>query len=126
MMGDSMSNATNLFDKYGGFETLAKLVHEFYSKLLEDSEIKPYFQAVDLEKLMQHQVNFLGLALGGPNKYEGKDLGVAHKHLNISEEHFLIVAGYLEEVLDEAGVDESDIAAIMAVVGSTKEQIVAA
>ena len=121
-----MSNVTNLFDKYGGFETLAKLVHEFYSKLLEDSEIKPYFQAVDLEKLMQHQVNFLGLALGGPNKYEGKDLGVAHKHLNISEEHFLIVAGYLEEVLDEAGVDESDIAAIMAVVGSTKEQIVAA
>ncbi|MEC9283729.1 MAG: group 1 truncated hemoglobin [Bdellovibrionota bacterium] len=121
-----MSTEESLFQKYGGFETLGKLVHEFYSKLLDDSEIKPYFDGVNLEKLMQHQVNFLGLALGGPNKYEGKDLKTAHGHLKISGEHFSIVAGYLEEVLDEAGVDEQDIDAIMGVVGSTKDDVVAA
>jgi len=35
-----------------------------------------------------------------------------------------LVAECLEETLDEAGLDEEDIAAIMAVVGTTREQIV--
>ena len=114
----------SLFDKYGGLETVSKLVHEFYKKVLADVELKPYFKDTDLDNLMQHQVKFLSFALGGPIEYLGRDLKVAHEPLNITKDHFGMVAEYLEEVLDEAGVEDSDVEVIMGIVGSVENQIV--
>jgi len=62
--------------------------------------------------------------MSGPDRYEGRDLVLAHKRLEISGKDFSLVAECLEETLDEAGLDEEDIAAIMIVVGSTRALIV--
>jgi len=114
----------SLFDKYGGFETIGTLVHEFYKKVLANPKLTGYFKNTVMDKVMEHQTNFLGAALGGPNKYEGKELKSAHEELNITDDHFDLVAGYLEETLDEAGVEEKDIEAIIKIVAETKDQII--
>ncbi|OUR98609.1 globin [Halobacteriovorax marinus] len=116
--------AESLFEKYGGFSTLGKLVVEFYKKVLNDKTVAHFFEDVEMDKLMEHQTNFLAFALGGPNEYAGRDVKVAHEVMDISNRDFSIVAGYLEETLDEAGVEEADIATIISIVSGLQDQIV--
>lgn len=116
--------AESLFSKYGGFVAVGKLVHEFYKKVLDEPELVHYFKDVPMQKLMEHQTNFLSRAMAGPDKYEGRDLVLAHKQFGISDKEFSLVVDCLEETLDEAGMDEGDITAIMTVIAETKKQIV--
>jgi len=116
--------ADTLFDKYGGFDTFSTIVSNFYKKILDSEQVEHYFRDIDLDRLMSHQTNFLAKALGGPDKYAGKDLALAHANMNISSEDFNEVAELLEEALEESGVKEEDIATILAVIGSFKAQIV--
>ena len=50
---------TTLYDKYGGFETFSTVVRNFYQKILDSEELAPYFDNVNMEKLMSHQTNFI-------------------------------------------------------------------
>jgi len=115
-----------LFDKYGGFDTFSAVVTNFYQKVLDSDQIKHYFEGVNMEGLISHQTNFLAKVLGGPDKYEGRDLKAVHAKFKITVEDFTEVAELLEESLDEAGVEEADIATIISVVASIKDDIVSA
>lgn len=116
----------SLFDKYGGYETFSAVVGSFYQKILDHEELAPYFEGINMERLMSHQTNFLSKALGGPDKYEGRDLVKAHARFKITEPHFMEVAELLEEALEEAGVEEQDIASVIGVVAAMKDQVVSA
>jgi hemoglobin len=49
---------TTLYDKYGGFASVNKLVQAFYGKISESENLAPYFEGVDTQKLMDHQTKF--------------------------------------------------------------------
>jgi len=68
-----------LFSKCGGFSTVGKLVHEFYKKVLAEPSLVSCFKDVPMQKPMEHQTNFLSKAMSGPDKYDGRDLELAHK-----------------------------------------------
>jgi len=115
---------SNLYDKYGGFETFSTVVSNFYQKILDSEELAPYFDNVNMERLMSHQTNFISTALGGPDNYTGIDLKRAHAPYKITIPHFQEVAELLEESLDEAGVEQDDISTIISLVTSLMDQIV--
>ncbi|NQZ86179.1 MAG: group 1 truncated hemoglobin [Colwellia sp.] len=114
-----------LYDKYGGFDTFSMVVSNFYQKVLDSEELAPYFEDVNMEKLMSHQTNFIAVALGGPEKYTGLDLKTVHAPYKITVPHFLEVAELLEESLEEASVEEKDISTIMTLISGLMDQIVA-
>ncbi len=113
-----------LFDKYGGFKTFGMVVSCFYQKVLDSEQLAPYFENVNMEKLISHQTNFLSKALGGPDKYKGLDLKSSHARLNITENAFNETVELLEEALEEGGVEKPDISTIISLVASLKDQIV--
>lgn len=113
-----------LFNKYGGFETFSKIASNFYKKILDSEQVEYYFRDIDIDRLISHQTHFLAKALGGPDKYSGKDLALAHSNMNISAEDFDEVVELLEEALEEAGVEDEDIVTIISVISEFKEQIV--
>ena len=115
-----------LFDKYGGFATFSAVVSNFYQKILDSNELAPYFEGVNMERLMNHQTNFIAKALGGPDKYEGRDLKKVHAKMKITQPHFSEVAELLAEALEEAGVTSEDVGTVIEVVGSLQDQIVSA
>jgi hemoglobin len=49
---------TTLYDKYNGFATVNKLVQTFYGKVAESENLAPYFEGVNIQKLMDHQTKF--------------------------------------------------------------------
>lgn len=114
----------SLFHKYGGFTSVGSIVLAFYEKILDTDELLPYFQGIDMERLIGHQTDFLCMILGGPAHYSGRDLRAAHERLHITVPHFFIVADLLEEALEEAGVEDDDVEAIIKVVASTQKDIV--
>ena len=113
-----------LYDKYGGIETFSAVVRNFYQKVLDSADLAPYFDNVNMEKLMSHQTNFISTALGGPDNYKGLDLKKVHAPYKITVPHFQEVAELLDESLDEAGVEQSDITTIITLVSSLMDQIV--
>ena len=113
-----------LFEKYGGFSTVSKIVHQFYRDVLASSTLKPYFNGVDMPKLIDHQTKFISHALGGPAEYTGRSLEVSHRHLNITKEAFEEVAEILQDTLEDVGMEDDDIKAVMGIVGSTYSSIV--
>src|SRR5690606_24394783 len=70
----------------GGARAVAAVVDEFYRRLLADPVTAPYFTSVPMDTLKRHQVLMLVKVLGGPDRYQGRDLHSAHAHLHISAE----------------------------------------
>ena len=88
-----------LFEKLGGAGAVKLVVEEFYKKVLADAELKGFFANTDMSKQQQQLENFMTMALGGPNQYNGKPMKVAHANLSITEHHFNLVAGHMVETL---------------------------
>lgn len=119
-----MLMSETLFDKYGGFETFTKVVTNFYKKVLDNEQVEHYFNGVNIDRLIAHQTNFISTALGGPDRYQGKDIKAVHAPLKITLPDFSEVAELLEESLEDGGVSEEDIETILAIVSSLQDQIV--
>ncbi|MDP3714543.1 MAG: methyl-accepting chemotaxis protein [Mycobacteriales bacterium] len=118
------STTTTLFDLLGGDDALILAVERFYEKVLADPELAPYFTGVDLGRLQERQVTFLAAALGGPKPYRGRSMSAVHADLSITQDHFDRTAGHLVDTLQELGIDEPTIGAVVAVVAPLAPSIV--
>ena len=93
-----------IYTQVGGAEGITVVVNGFYSRLLNDPAVAPYFADVDLGSLHAHQVSFLSAAMGGPKRYDGRALADAHASIDIPIEAFDRVLDHLVDALGEAGV----------------------
>ncbi len=115
-----------LFDKIGGELAVNAAVDIFYRRVLGDDSLATFFEDVDMDAQHAKQKAFLTMAFGGPNNYSGKDMREAHKGLvarGMNESHFNAVAGHLQATLEELNVPEHLIADVMAIAGSTKQDV---
>ncbi len=114
-----------LYDKYGGTPTMKILVREFYKQARINPTVRHYFDKLDMEKLIDHQVQFLSVVLGKPARtYTGRELADAHHPLNISDAEFDEIGQILVGTLKTGGVSTDDIALIMGVVLEIRDEIV--
>ena len=114
----------SLYNKYGGFETVSKVIHGFYDKVLASDTLKAYFEGMDTQRLIDHQTKFFCDIMGGPIAFEGRTLAQIHANMDITEGAFKEVAELLEETFEDFGVEENDIETLMMIVADVKEQIV--
>ena len=90
-----------LYDQIGGFVSVRKIILEFYNRVLDEEELRPYFKTVDMERQIDHQTKFISMLLGGPASYTDKHLEYVHKRLNIQNSHFDLIKDILEETLED-------------------------
>lgn len=118
--------AQTIYDRLGGEAAMNAAVDIFYRKVLADDRINKFFEDVDMEKQAAKQKAFLTLALGGPNKYSGKDMRVGHAHLvkrGLNDTHFNAVMENLGATLRELKVPAELIAQAAAVAESTRKDV---
>lgn len=114
-----------LFDKYGGVSTVTLIVLAFYKEVLVNPKLKPYFEGIDAERLIHHQIGFISHLLGKPaNIHIERVLKNSHKGRRISEDAFYEVLYLLQEVLVDHKMEEADINAVADLVLSYKNDIV--
>jgi hemoglobin len=110
----------------GGANAVAAVVEEFYVRLLADPVTAPYFDPVRLADLKRHQVLLLVKVLGGPDRYDGRDLGAAHAGLGITAETYARVCLHLLTVMHDFKVPMDILVAANQVLVNVQGQIVTA
>ncbi|WP_301171894.1 group I truncated hemoglobin [Brevibacillus nitrificans] len=111
------------YDKYGGEETIAKVVDYFYDLILADEKVNHFFKDTDMEKQRRHQTKFISYALGGPNQYTGQSMAKVHAGMNLQPEHFDAIVNHLQAALEHFGVGAGDIDDALAKVGALRDDI---
>ena len=99
----------SLFDKYGGFSNISKVVMTFYDAVLDSDEIGPFFDDVDMSRMVDHQTKFIASLLGGPAAYTDGQLRNMHARLEITHEHFDELLVILRAALVKHGVDTAEL-----------------
>ena len=117
--------ARSMFERYGGFATVSKIVMSFYGKVLDSDIIGDYFEDVDMPALMDHQTKFIAQAMGGPAAYSNEMLYRVHKDLDIDNRSFQEMVSVLRETLEEFELERGDIEHILNDVRSRAQYIIA-
>lgn len=102
-----------MFERYGGFAQVSKLVMALYDKILDSDIAGPYFDGVDIRRLIDHQTKFVSQVMGGPATYTNEQLQQLHAHLDITDDAFAEVMMLFEETLEDFDFQADDVAFIM-------------
>jgi hemoglobin len=102
-----------LFQKYGGFSSISKIVLSLYDRLLDDDDVGPFFDEVEMNRIVDHQTKFVSSLLGGPASYTDDQIQKMHSHLTILDDHFDTLKDILKETLLDHGVEEQDVATVL-------------
>ncbi|UYG08316.1 group I truncated hemoglobin [Halomonas sp. M4R1S46] len=135
MMAAGMAQAqedaeASLYDRLGGLTPISVVVSDFIDVLLVDDvlnanpAIDEARQRVPAPYLKYRVTSLVCQAAGGPCEYQGRSMQASHAHLNITEAEWAQMVTLLEGVLDEHGVPDRETEELLAIVGSTKEDIV--
>ena len=114
----------SIYDEIGGAGAVSAAVDDFYTRLLSDDDLAPFFAGTDLRRLKGHQRAFIAAALGGPEIYAGRDMAAAHASLSISDADFDAVVGHLVDTLASLGVPDATIASIGSALSPLRDDIV--
>jgi hemoglobin len=116
--------AQALFQKYGGFAKVSRVVLTFYDKVLDSEQIGDFFDDVDMSRLVDHQTKFISSLLGGPASYTNERLQQLHAHLGISDQDFDEMSSLLGQALDENGFEPDDCATVLREIEARRSCIV--
>lgn len=112
-----------LYEKFGGHEGIGKVVEKFYEHVLADNTVSHFFKNTNMTKQKVHQTNFVSLCLGGPNKYEGRNMREAHAGMKLTDKEFNAIATHLSNTLKSFGVSNEDIDATLKIVETTRKDV---
>jgi len=90
------------FEKMGGRSSLIIINKIFYDKVYKHPWLKQFFEQIPQQHIEDQQVDFMQKVLGGENLYVGKAPPVAHMHIMINDDIFLVRKKLLEEAFFEA------------------------
>jgi hemoglobin len=117
---------TSLYDQLGGEQAITATVGMFYEKIMNDGELAPFFEGLDMNKQINKQIAFMTMAFGGPHDYDGRALREAHSRLvakGLGHDQFVRVAGHLQSTLETLEVPADLIGRVMTIVGSTENEV---
>ncbi|MEX0305577.1 MAG: group 1 truncated hemoglobin [Leisingera sp.] len=113
-----------IYEKYGGFSAISRVVMTFYEMALDSDQIGDYFADVDMARLIDHQTKFISSLLGGPASFSDERLEAVHRVLGITHEDFDEMGGLLKEALEQHGVAEPDVRTTLAAIEAKRSIIV--
>lgn len=119
------SDSETLFDRVGGAGFVQGLIDEFYGRILNDPELRPYFDGVSVEHLKLMQAEFFSAALEGPTTRTDFELAKIHKPLEITRRHLTRFVDHLIELLSaHKAIDQKDAMAIVFRIAIYSDQII--
>ena len=116
--------ARTIFERYGGFRKISRVVISFYDKMTTSPITKKYFENINMKRLIDHQTKFISSMMGGPASYTNEHLERVHAHLGITEVAFTEAVDLLQETLEDHDFDDADISAVKDEVMDRKNHVV--
>ena len=123
-----MNNKT-LYERLGGYDAIAAVANNLLPRMQADAQLGRFYQhrgEDGLRRSRQILIDFLCSSAGGPLYYTGRDMKVTHKGMKISESDWSAFLGYLNDTLDTLQVPQPERKEVVALMQSTKADIVEA
>lgn len=114
----------SVFDEIGGSIVIGTAVTILYDRVTADPLLSEWFDGIDLRRLKAHQLDFLTVALGGPDEFYGRSIREAHAGLAVTDSAFSSIVGHLSAVLEDLGVADEGIEIIAARLEAQRPQVV--
>lgn len=115
----------SLYDRLGRREGIAAVVEAFYDRVLADELLAPLFADSDVQRLRELLTDFVCDAAGGPESYDGPPVRAGHLHVPLEAAHVERAVELLEATLAESDVPEEDADAVLDVVLSYEDDLLA-
>ena len=128
--GLAAAQAPSLYARLGGLAPISVVVSDFIDALVPDSALNtnPAIAAarkrVPAEYLKFHVTALVCQTTGGPCTYVGRDMKSSHVHLNISESNWQRMETIFKQVLAKHRVPAAEQQELLAIVATTKADIV--
>lgn len=114
-----------LYDRLGRFEGIHRIVNDVMDAHLANPLIAPRFAATkDLDHAKRMAVEFFCAGCGGPEPYTGRDLLVAHRGMNVSEQEYMAAMDDILVALQKNEVDPATRGEVAAILYSLKGQVI--
>ena len=118
--------AATIFERYGGFANVSRLVSTFYGSVTQSPILRSYFIGVDMGVLIDHQTRFVASLMGGPASFTNEHLARVHRRLAITDQAFDEMVRLFRQALEDHEYDESDISVVTANLINRRSYIVTA
>ncbi len=121
-----------LYERLGGAYAIASVVDDFIERLLvndtlnANAAINEARARVPKAGLKFHVTTLVCEVTGGPCKYVGRTMKASHVHLNITEKEWNAMVADFEATLNKFSVPAAEQKELIAIVASTKPDIVVA
>ncbi len=125
-----MSSHLSLYERLGGVYAIAAVVDDFIDRIMQDSRLNANPKVDEAH----HRVSKAGFkylvteqvcwAAGGPQQYTGRSMHDSHVHLEITEFEWQSFLDDLRQTFDKFEVPAAERAELLAIVESTKSDIV--
>ncbi len=125
-IGLKRDSSSTLYERVGGKSAVAAVVNLLYDRIINDPLLLRFFDGIDVRRQKSKQVAFSSTVFSGPTRHSGQDLRQAHSHLvarGLNDKHFNAVAGHLQSTLEELSVPATLVEEIMAIVESTRNDV---
>ncbi|MFI5207991.1 MAG: group 1 truncated hemoglobin [Gemmatimonadales bacterium] len=116
--------APTLYDRLGGAAAVAIVVDTFTARVHGDTTLAPLFRGVDMDNFKRLMRELICQGTGGGCSYTGRSMAAAHQGLNITEDQFNVVVGYLSATLDQFSVPAQEKNELLTILGGMKGDIV--
>jgi hemoglobin len=122
---------TSLYDRLGGIYNIATVVDDFIDRIMVDDRLNTNPRVDEahhrvlpsgFKYLVTEQV---GEAAGGPQRYTGRSMEETHRDLLITGDEWEAFIDDFNQSLDKFEVPQQERSELLAIIGSTKDAIVA-
>lgn len=117
----------SLYKRLGGYDAIAAVTDDFITRLATDKSLSKFFvgHSDDSKKqIRQHIVDMVCMATGGPCAYSGRDMKTTHKGLGITEAEWTSSVNHFVATLNKFNVPKKEQDELIAIVATTKKDIV--
>ena len=125
-----MTTKPRLYERLGGVYAIAAVVDDFIDRIMQDSRLNANPKVDEAH----HRVSKAGFkylvteqvcwAAGGPQVYTGRSMRDSHAHLEITEFEWQSFLDDLHQTFDKFELPAAERAELLAIVESTKSEIV--
>ncbi len=128
--GSAERKQQSLYDRLGGLAPISVVVSDFIDALAADAVLNanPAIDAarkrVPAPYLKYHVTALVCQATGGPCQYHGRVMKESHVHMKITEREWDRMVTIFKDVLAKHRVPAKETQELLAIVGSTKTEIV--
>jgi hemoglobin len=120
----------SLYDRLGGVYVIAVVIDDFIDRVMNDARLNANprvdeaHHRVSPQGFKYYVTEMLCWAAGGPQSYSGRSMVDSHRELRITAEEWDAFMDDLDQTLDRFAVPERERGEVVAIVESTKPDIV--